>query len=43
MPLMIGLADMDAMLPQPSNMAADEEPAVAAAAKALLARDRTLH
>jgi hypothetical protein len=34
---------MGPMLPQLSNLAADQEGAVGAAAKALLAHDRALH
>jgi hypothetical protein len=37
-----GIADMGPMLPHLSNIAADQHAAVAAAAKALLAHDRTL-
>ena len=37
-----GIADMGPMLPQLSNIASDRQPAIAAAAKALLAHDRTL-
>jgi dihydrodipicolinate synthase/N-acetylneuraminate lyase len=38
-----GIADMGPMLPQLSNLAADQQGAVGAAAKALLAHDRALH
>jgi dihydrodipicolinate synthase/N-acetylneuraminate lyase len=38
-----GIADMGPMLPQLSNIGADKQPAIAAAAKALLAHDRTMH
>ncbi len=38
-----GIADMGPMLPQLSNLATDQQGAVALAAKALLAHDRALH